>query len=163
MGFCASMFDTSLFMKKDGTDIIILLLYVDDIILTGSNSVKVHQVIHELFEVFDLKNLGKLTYFLGLQITYQSNGDIFVNQSKYIKNLIHKAGMDSCKPASTPCKPHNSLLVTEAIPLSDRTFYRSIVGSLQYLTFTRPDIAFAVNSVCQFMKTPTDIHLGAVK
>lgn len=130
MGFYASMSNTSLFMKKDGTDIIILLLYVDDIILTGSNSVKVHQVIHELSEVFDLKDLGKLTYFLGLQITYQSNGDIFVNQSKYIKDLIHKAGMDSCKPASIPCKPHNSLLVTEAIPFSDPTFYRSIVGSL---------------------------------
>ncbi|XP_048431488.1 uncharacterized mitochondrial protein AtMg00810-like [Pyrus x bretschneideri] len=163
MGFHASLSDTSLFVKNNGADIIILLLYVDDIILIGSNSVQVQQVIHELSEVFELKDLGRLSYFLGLQISYQSNGDIFVNQSKYINDLLHKAGMDSCKPSATPCKPHDSLLLTEGMSLTNPTFYRSIVGSLQYLTFTRPDIAFAVNSVCQFMKAPTDVHFGVVK
>lgn len=145
MGFQTSLSDTSLFTKNDDTDIIILLLYVDDIILTDSNSTKIHQVIKELSEVFGIKNLGKLTYFLGLQIKYQSNRDIFVNQSKYIKDLMHKVGMESCKPATTPCKPHDSLLIIEGILLSDPTFYRSIVGSLQYLTFTRLNIAFTVN------------------
>ncbi|CAN6685451.1 unnamed protein product [Malus baccata var. baccata] len=128
--------DTSLFMKTDSVDIIILLLYVDDIILTGSSSVKVQNVVQELSTVFDLKDLGRLTYFLSLQIQYKSNGDIFVHQAKYIKDLIHKSGMDSCKPAATPCKPHSQLL---------------------------PDIAFAVNAVCQYMNSPTEIHFGAVK
>nr|XP_028965074.1 uncharacterized protein LOC108170699 [Malus domestica] len=99
----------------------------------------------------------------GIWITYKSNGDIGVNQSKYVKDLLHKAGMDSCKPASTPCKPHTPLLLNEGDPLSDPTLYRSIVGSLQYLTFTRPDIAYAVNTVCQFMAKPTEVHFGAVK
>ncbi|CAN6693356.1 unnamed protein product [Malus baccata var. baccata] len=119
--------DTSLFTKKDGNDIVILLLYVDDIILTGSNSLNVQKVIDELSEVFELKDMGQLTYFLGLQIAYKSNGDIFVNQAKYIKDLIHKAGMDSCKSANTPY------------------------------------IAYAVNTVCQFMNSPTEMHYGAVK
>ncbi|KAM1712704.1 hypothetical protein ACFX12_023548 [Malus domestica] len=163
MGFTASVSDTSLFMKSDSVDIIILLLYVDDIILTGSSSVKVQNVVQELSTVFDLKDLGRLTYFLGLQIQYKSNGDIFVHQAKYIKDLIHKSGMDSCKPATTPCKPHSQLLCSEGTLLADPSTYRSVVGSLQYLTFTRPDIAFAVNAVCQYMNSPTEIHFGAVK
>nr|XP_028948036.1 uncharacterized protein LOC114820882 [Malus domestica] len=113
--------------------------------------------------VFKLKDIGRLTYFLSLQINYKSNGDICVNQSKYVKDLLHKAGMDSCKSASTPCKPYNSLLLTEGEPLSDPSLYRTIVGSLQYLTFTRPDIAYAINTVCQFMAKPTEVHFGAVK
>ncbi|CAN6715703.1 unnamed protein product [Malus baccata var. baccata] len=157
MGFTASLSDTSLFTKKDGDDLVILLLYVDDIILTGSNTSKINTAIQELSEVFDLKDLGRLTFFLGLQIHYKDNGDIFVNQTKYIKDLIHKTGLESCKPATTPCKPHNSMLVTEGKPLANPSIYRSIVGSLQYLTFTRPDIAFVVNLVCQFMTSPTDI------
>ncbi|XP_050125670.1 uncharacterized mitochondrial protein AtMg00810-like [Malus sylvestris] len=163
MGFTASLSDTSLFTKKDDNDIVILLLYVNDIILTCSNTSKINAAIQELSEVFDLKDLGRLTFFLGLQIHYRDNEDIFVNQTKYIKDLIHKAGLKSCKPTTTPYKPHNSMLVTEGKPLVDPSIYRSIVGSLQYLTFTRPDIAFAVNSVCQFMTSPTDDHLTAVK
>lgn len=86
-----------------------------------------------------------------------------MNQTKNIKDLKHKAGLESCKPTTTPCKLHNSLFVIEGTPLSDLSLYRSIVGSLQYLTFTRPDIAFAVNSVCHFMTSPTDVHLATMK
>lgn len=67
-------------------------------------------VIQELSAVFHLKDMGKLTYFLGLQIHYRENGDIFVNQSKYIKDLIHKVGMEACKPTPTPYKPQHQLL-----------------------------------------------------
>lgn len=113
--------------------------------------------------MFELKDMGKLIYFLGLQIHYRANGDIFVNQSKYIKDLIHKAGMDSCKPATTPCKPHQQLIDAEGTVLTDLTLYRSLVGSLQYLTFTRPYIAYADNSICQFMSLPTKSHFASVK
>lgn len=148
MGFKASASDSSLFVKQSGTGVIILLLYVDDIILTGSCLTKVQSVITELSEVFELKDMGKFTYFLGLQINYKTSGDICVNQSKCIKDLLHKASMESYKPASTLCKPHNSLLLTEGNLWSDPSVYHSIVGSLQYLTFTRSDIAYAVNTVC---------------
>ncbi|KAM1023651.1 hypothetical protein ACFX2A_045494 [Malus domestica] len=163
MNFQVSASDTSLFIKKDDSDIVILLLYVDDIILTGSNSVKIQKMIDELSEVFELKDMGQLTYFLGLQISYKDNGDIFLNQSKYIRDVIHKAGMDSCKPAATPCKPHDQLVISGGSLLTDPSLYRSIVGSLQYLTFTRPDIAYVVNTVCQFMKSPMEMHYAAVK
>lgn len=112
MGFSASLSNSSLFMKIEDGETIILLLYVDDIILTGSNYVKIQKTIEELSAVFDLKDLGILTYFLGLQIQYRHNGDIFVNQAKYVKDLIHKAGLDSCKSATTPCKPHHQLLAS---------------------------------------------------
>lgn len=107
--------------------------------------------------------MGQLTYFMGLQVQYKENWDIFVNQSKYIKDLVHKEGMDSCKFANTPCKTHHQMLHTKGQFLTYPTTYRSIVGSLQYLTFTRLNIAFIVDTVCQFMTLPTDIHFGDVK
>lgn len=122
MGFKASASDSSLFVKQCGGDVIILLLYVDDIIIIGSNSSKVQNVITELSEVFELKDMGRLTYFLALQVNYKKNGDICVNQSKYVKDLLHKAGMESCKPASTLCKPHNPMLAPEGKVLIDPRF-----------------------------------------
>nr|XP_028960727.1 uncharacterized protein LOC114825863 [Malus domestica] len=141
MGFIMSQSDTSLFVKYDGVDVIALLLYVDDIILTGSNPKKVQPVITELGDVFDLKDMGKLSYFLGLQITYKLNGDIFLSQAKYAKDLLHK------------------FLDSEGIPLPDPTFYQSVVGALQYLTFTQPDLAYAVNVACKYMNTLTEVHM----
>ncbi|XP_020412069.1 uncharacterized protein LOC109947077 [Prunus persica] len=163
LGFTLSHSDPSLFVKHTGIDIVLLLLYVDDIIITGSSSTLVQSVITDLGEAFDMKDMGKLTFFLGLEISYLSNGDIFVNQAKYLRDLLKKATMVECKPCSTPAKPYQQFLKDEGVSLQDPTPYRSLVGALQYLTFTRPDIAYAVNSVCQFMTAPTDIHFGAVK
>lgn len=91
---------------------VILLLYVDDIIITGSDPTMIQSVINTLNAMFDLKDMGKLAYVLGLEVSYKSNEDIFVNQSKYVKYLIHKVAMDDYKPCSTPCKPHNQVLTT---------------------------------------------------
>ncbi|BBH07344.1 hypothetical protein Prudu_019255 [Prunus dulcis] len=151
LGFSVSHSDPSLFVKKTEVAVVILLLYVDDIIITGSDPSLVTSVIQALSEVFELKDLGKLKYFLGLEVQYHSGGKIFVNQAKYARDLIKKASMDTCKPCSTPSKPHHQVLKDEGTPLPNPTLFRSIVGALQYLTFTRPDIAFAVNTVCQFM------------
>ncbi|KAI5321826.1 hypothetical protein L3X38_030898 [Prunus dulcis] len=145
------------------TDSVILLLYVDDIILTGSKDSLVQEVIDELSAVFEMKDMGRLTYFLGLQISYNDNGDIFVCQTKYARDLLAKAGMATCQSCTTPCKPHCQLLASEGDSLSDPTMYRSIVGALQYLTFTRPDLCYAVNTVCQYMTQPSDLHFQLVK
>lgn len=107
--------------------------------------------------------MRRLTYFLGLHIQYKSDGSLFINQSKYARELIDKAKMSSCKPALTPSKPHTQLLVTEGTHMEDPTLYRSIVGALQYLTFTRPDTSHAVNVVCQYMTQPTTAHFFLVK
>ncbi|BBH09514.1 hypothetical protein Prudu_022027 [Prunus dulcis] len=163
IGFTVSHSDPSLFVKHVGSDSVILLLYVDDIILTGSKDSLVQEVIDELSAVFEMKDMGRLTYFLGLQISYHDNGDIFVCQTKYARDLLAKAGMDTCRSCTTPCKPHCQLLASEGDSLSDPTIYRSIVGALQYLTFTRPDLCYAVNTVCQYMTQPSDLHFQLVK
>lgn len=83
---------------------------------------------------------------------------MFINQTKYAKELLVKAGMEHCKSSPTPAKPHTQLLVAEGTPLPDPTLYRTLVGALQYLTFTRPDIAHSVSVVCQFMQQPMKAH-----
>ncbi|KAI5355191.1 hypothetical protein L3X38_008086 [Prunus dulcis] len=162
LGFVQSLADTSLFVPASGSDLLILLLYVDDIILTGNNLLLIQQTITALGHEFNMKDLGELTYFLGLQVQYTSSG-IHVNQSKYATDLLAKASMTHCEPCPIPCLPTTKLLKFDGVPLSDPTLYRSLVGGLQYLTFSRPDIAFAVNTLCQFMHTPTEPHFAVVK
>ncbi|CAL8176000.1 unnamed protein product [Prunus armeniaca] len=135
----------------------------DDIILTSSSPQLVQTVIDDLGVVFDMKDMGRLAYFLGLQVSYDSTGGIFVHQTKYAQELLNKAGMTNCKACPTPCKPHNQVLRTEGQPLTDPTLYQSLVGALQYLTFTMPDLSYSVNTVCQYMTTPTEAHFDLVK
>ncbi|KAM1554065.1 hypothetical protein COP1_006744 [Malus domestica] len=162
LGFKSSYADSSLFVRHDGYSIVILLLYVDDIILSGDNSDQIQCVISQLTTEFDMKDLGILHFFLGLQIEYQSQG-LFVHQSKYVKELLVKSDMFNCKPCLTPCHPNKKLLNHGSSVYLDPKTYRSIVGALQYLTFTRPDIAYSVNQVCQFIHSLLESHFVAVK
>ena len=109
-----------------------------------------------------LKDLGPLHYFLGPQLQYHSTG-FSVHQTKYAKDLLTRFNMSSGKPSPTPYTSTACLTPNQGHALSDPTNFCSLVGALQYLTFTRPDISFAVNQVCQFMHSPTDIHLTAAK
>ncbi|KAM1010062.1 hypothetical protein TB1_044704 [Malus domestica] len=161
LGFLSTYSDLSLF-EHDGHSVVILLLYVDDIIITGSGFVPIDAVIKALTEEFDIKDLGNLHYFLGIQITQNASG-MFLSQSKYVSDLLLKADMVHSKPCSTPCLPYNRLLKDDGHPFNNPSLYRSIVGALQYLTFTRPDISFSVHQVCQFMHCPMDSHYAAVK
>ncbi|PRQ49208.1 putative RNA-directed DNA polymerase [Rosa chinensis] len=163
IGFKGSYSDPSLFIKSSAQGMVYLLLYVDDIILTGSNESEIHSVKMALQLEFEMKDLGLLHYFLGLQIDYLPSGGIFVSQSKYADDILLKAGMIGSKVCSTPCLPYAKLLRDEGPPYADVTHYRSLVGCLQYLTFTRPDLAYSVNTVCQFMQNPTEAHYAAVK
>ena len=162
LGFSASVVDASLFVLHHGSTTVYLLLYVDDIIITGNNPTAVSDIITQLSTAFELKDLGPLRYFLGLQIEYKKVG-LFVHQHKYLTDLLHKFHMTECKAATTPIAPTPSLSTTTTDLLSDPTSYRSLVGALQYATFTRPDITFAVNRVCQFMHQPSTLHFTAAK
>ena len=135
---------------------------MDDIIITGNKSSFVSSVIKLLGVDFDLKDLGLLHYFLGLQIDYTSSG-LFVHLTKYVSDLLKKFGMTNCKPCKTPSSPTSHLLPNDNPFLSNPTSYRSLVGALQYLTFTRPDLSFVVQQSCQHMSTPTQNHLQAAK
>lgn len=122
-------------------------VYVDDILITGSSPQLVQDLITKLQSHFALKHLGKPEYFLGIEVKYLTNGSLFLTQSKYIQDLLSRAKMDTRKL---------SRYGTDT--LQDPSHYRSIVGALQYLTLTRPEISYSANKVCQFMANPTDTH-----
>ncbi|PKA55473.1 putative mitochondrial protein [Apostasia shenzhenica] len=111
---------------------------------------------------FAMSDLGTLYYFLGISTTRRDDG-LFLSQSKYASNLLDRASMSSCNPARTPIEVTDKLSQTGSTPFSDPSYYRSIVGALQYLTFTRPDIAYVVQQVSLFMHSPQDHHFHAVK
>ncbi|KAM1393866.1 hypothetical protein ACFX2F_029972 [Malus domestica] len=162
LGFDTTYADSSLFVKQVGSAVVILLLYVDDIIITRNAISVVDDVITALTKEFEIKDLGFLHYFLGIQIIEQADG-LLLSQANYVTDLLTKTEMLESKLCATPCLPYNRLLLDDGQPFNNPALYRSIVGALQYLTFTRPDIAFAVHQVCQFMHKPMESHYIAVK
>ena len=114
---------------------------------------------------FALKDLGDLHYFLGIEVDKKPNGDLLLTQRRYAKDILSKVGMVNCKPVTTPMPSMEKLSQHDGDPLGpvDSTRYRSVVGALQYITLTRPDLAFAVNRVCQYLHAPTTHHWSAVK
>jgi hypothetical protein len=162
LGFTASTADSSLFIYKNQSVIAYLLLYVDDIVLTSNTPPYLDHLINQLNTVFDLKDLGTLHYFLGLQVSRTTNS-LYIKQTKYAHDLLKKHNMLDCKPVSSPSCPNTRLSLHDGDPLPDPHGYRSMVGTLHYLTFTRPNISFAVHQVCQYMLAPAITHLAATK
>ncbi|GKE67225.1 ribonuclease H-like domain-containing protein [Tanacetum coccineum] len=152
---------SSLFIYKHGPDTAYLLLYVDDIVLTASSQPLLQRIIALLYQEFSMTDLGSLNYFLGISVTRDSSG-LFLSQKKYAIEILEKAHMVSCNPSRTPVDTESKLGV-DGDPVSDPTLYRSLAGSLQYLTFTRPDISYAVQQVCLHMHDPREPHLSALK
>ena len=113
-------------------------------------------------QIFELKDLGDLHFFLGLHI-HRSPKGLFLNQAKYITDLLTKHNMLHSKPTKTPYVPHVRLVPNDGSVLPDPHVYRNLVGSLHYLTFTRPDLSFVVHQVYQFMSFPIDAHLVTAK
>ncbi|KAD2393896.1 hypothetical protein E3N88_40873 [Mikania micrantha] len=138
------------------------LQQLDDIIITGNHKEAVADVITRLSSLFAVKDLGRLHYFLGIEVVHH-NSDLLLCQRKYIISILHRAGLIDCKPVTSPMSTSHVLLPDDSPPLADPTRYRQTVGALQYVTLSRPDIAFAVNKVCQFMHAPTENHWVAVK
>ena len=145
-----------MFVYSSSSGMVVLLLYVDDIILTASTSSLLQFLLDSLKQEFRMTDLGKLHYFLGIEVQNLKEG-LFLCQRKYAMDLINRACMLSCKPISTPL-PTRPFSTTTDKPFSDPMLYRSIVGGLQYLTFTRPDLSYSVNLVCQFMHQPSEFH-----
>ncbi|GJW01911.1 putative ribonuclease H-like domain-containing protein [Tanacetum coccineum] len=154
--------DKTLFIKKNSRDIILVQVYVDDIIFGSTN-----QTWCDEFEVlmkgeFEMSAMGELTFFLGLQVKQQPDG-IFISQDKYVQDMLRRFDMESVRPATTPyeaAKPKSKDEPDDAVNVH---LYRSMIGSLMYLTASRPDIMFAVSACSRHQVTPLTSNLNAVK
>ncbi|GKA44535.1 ribonuclease H-like domain-containing protein [Tanacetum coccineum] len=159
-GFLQSKNDHSLFVKnKDGT-FLALLVYVDDIIITGNNNDEISKFKIFLNQKFTIKDLGELKIFLGIEVLKIKNG-LCLNQRKYCIELLHENGLLACKPVATPM-PKNGILSHKETGndklLKNITSYQKIVGKLIYLCNTRPDIAYFVHCLSQHMHSPLQSH-----
>jgi hypothetical protein len=147
---------------KDRDRIAYLLLYVDDIILTASSTDLLRLITTRLHSEFAMTDLGDLHFFLGISVRRSSDG-LFLSQRQYAVDLLQRAGMSECHPTATPVDARAKLSASDGAPVKDPTEYRSLAGALQYLTLTRPELAYAVQQVCLFMHDPREPHLALVK
>ncbi|RVW94907.1 Retrovirus-related Pol polyprotein from transposon RE1 [Vitis vinifera] len=162
LGYKQGQADHTLFVKKSHTGkMAILIVYVDDIILSGNDMEELQNLKKYLSEEFEVKDLGNLKYFLGMEVARSRKG-IVVSQRKYILDLLKETGMLGCKPIDTPMDSQKKLGIEKESTSVDRGRYQRLVGRLIYLSHTRLDIGFAVSAVSQFMHSPTEEHMEAV-
>ncbi|GJW99442.1 reverse transcriptase domain-containing protein [Tanacetum coccineum] len=153
--------DKTLFIKKKKSDIMLVQVYVDDIIfgsLKKSMCIEFEECMHKRFQ---MSSMGELTFFLGLQVKQQPDG-IFISQDKYVADILKKFDFLSIRTATTPIESNKPLVKEYGVDV-DVHVYRSMIGSLMYLTASRPDIMFAVCACARFQVTPKASHLNAVK
>ncbi|RVW36122.1 Retrovirus-related Pol polyprotein from transposon RE2 [Vitis vinifera] len=161
-GMLRSTADHSVFYHHNSLgQCIYLVVYVDDIVIIGSDQDGIQKLKQHLFTHFQTKDLGKLKYFLGIEIAQSSFG-VVLSQRKYALDILEETDMLDCKPIDTPMDPNVKLVPGQGEPLRDPGRYRRLVGKLNYLTITRPDISFPVSVVSQFLQSPCDSHWDAV-
>ncbi|KAK2451628.1 putative mitochondrial protein [Trifolium repens] len=154
--------DQTLFVKQVKGKFMIAQIYVDDIVFGGMSNTMVQHFVQQMQSEFEMSLVGELTYFLGLQIK-QMEDTIFICQSKYVRNIVRKFGMDNATHKRTPAPTHLKLTKDEQGVGVDQSLYRSMIGSLLYLTASRPDITFAVGVCARYQSEPKVSHLNQVK
>ncbi|KAJ9539060.1 hypothetical protein OSB04_031793 [Centaurea solstitialis] len=161
-GFKKGSVDSTLFLMKEGEDIVVIQIYVDDIIFGSTSRELCKKFETVMTEEFKMSMMGEINFFLGLQVRQFSDG-IFINQSKYIFDLLKKYDMSGCHSIGTPMATGNSIGPDHEGKDVDLRNYRSMVGSLMYLTASRPDIMFATFVCARYQAKPKESHLAAVK
>ncbi|GJY91507.1 putative ribonuclease H-like domain-containing protein [Tanacetum coccineum] len=161
-GYRRGTIDKTLFIKKDKNDIMLVQVYVDDIIFGSTKKSWCDEFEALMKSRFQMSSMGELTFFLGLQVKQKEDG-IFISQDKYVAEILKKFDFASVKTASTPIETQKPLVKDEEATDVDVHLYRSMIGSLMYLTASRPDIMFAVCACSRFQVTPKTSHLNAVK
>jgi hypothetical protein len=161
-GFTRGQADRTLFIRNQGNHKLIGQIYVDDIIFGATLDSLAHEFSKEMKQEFEMSMIGELNYFLGIQVKQTAEG-IFISQSKYAKDLVKWFGQDWKSHARTPMSTNvkiSSDLVGKSV---DPSLYRSMIGSLLYLTASRPNIAFSVEVCARFQANPKESHITAVK
>ncbi|CAL9026844.1 unnamed protein product [Prunus brigantina] len=161
--FKRSTSEATLYTRSDSEgDLIIVSIYVDDIVYTGSSERMLTEFKREMMQRYEMSDLGLLHHFLGMGILQTDKG-VFIHQSKYAKSLLVKFGLEDCKPVSIPLPTGERLKKVDGSDLADEGLYRKIVGSLLYLTATRPDLMYAASLLSRFMTSPTKKHMGVAR
>ncbi|XP_019171189.1 PREDICTED: uncharacterized protein LOC109166753 [Ipomoea nil] len=159
-GFEQSKFDPSLFTTGNGASFIVILVYVDDILITSSSLTLIQDLKSFLDSEFKIKDLGSLGYFLGIEAHMNTSG-LNICQRKYALDILEEPGFLNCKPVATPMVPGQRLTKENGSSLSDAAPYRRLVGRLLYLMATRPDLTYATQQLSQFVDSPTSEHMSA--
>lgn len=159
-GFVQSKCDYSLFIKHQNNQTTVILVYVDDMLIAGSNAEEIKQVKVFLSSKFHIKDMGALRYFLGIEVDRSSQG-IFLSQRKYVHDLIKEYGMQKCRKLHLPLDSHLKLTADLGEPMECPGEYQTLIGKLIYLTITRPDISYSVHLLSKFMHNPTSIHYNS--
>jgi hypothetical protein len=162
LGFVEAKFNTSLFVFWRGTNTVYLLLYVNDIVLTASSAALLQQIISTLKWEFAMKNLGPLHHFLGVSIQQQVDM-LFLTQCQFALNILERDGMVDCKPVLMSVDTHATVSTESRPPIVDLTHFRSLIGAFHYLTFTHPDITYAIQQICLHMHDLREPHLTIMK
>ena len=161
-GFTRGKADQTLFIKREDDELIVAQVYVDDIIFELTKDELAHGFSKLMQAEFEMSIIGKLTHFLGLQICQQDSG-IFLSQFKYAKNFVKKFGLESTSSVRTPMSPNVKLTVDLLGKNVVPSLYRSMIGSLLYLTASRPDISYSVEVCARYQTNPKESHMTALK
>ncbi|XP_059629524.1 uncharacterized mitochondrial protein AtMg00810-like [Cornus florida] len=160
-GYRQNNLNHTLFLKKQQGKITALIVYVDDMVVTGNDPEEMKALKKYLSREFEMKDLGPLRYFLGIEVS-QSNKGIFTSQRKYALDLLQEISMTACQPAETPVEEGLKLCVESNPVPANKGRYQRLVGRLMYLAYMRPDLAYALSIVSQFMHDPGERHMNVV-
>ncbi|KAG6472814.1 hypothetical protein ZIOFF_070292 [Zingiber officinale] len=164
IGFCEGCVsvEPSLYVKKCDADFLVACLYVDDLIYTSTSKALLEEFKKAMMDEFEMTDLGLMKYFLGFQVR-QSKGENFISQEKYVDDILKKFHMEKAKAVATPMALNEKLQQYDGAEKFDSKIYRSLIGSLIYLTHTRMDIVQSVSLLSRFMSNPTKTHFAAAK
>jgi hypothetical protein len=162
LGFQRSSSEHGVYTRQQGDRRLIVGVYVDDLVITGSNSDDITHFKAEMKEIFRMSDLGLLSYYLGIEV-HQDENDITLRQAAYTDKLLERSGLQDCNPVLAPMEPRLKLSKESTTPAVDATEYWRIIAGLRYLIHTRPDLSFAVGHLSRFMELPHKDHLTAVK
>jgi hypothetical protein len=162
LGFIRCELDHALYRRTENNEFLVVGVYVDDLIITGTSASVIDRFKRQMHELFQMSDLGALSYYLGIEVK-QLEDCIMISQSSYAKKILEVAGMENCNPCHVPMENRLKLGKLVDGEVIDASMYRSLVGSLRYLVNTRPDLSYSVGIMSRYMESPGRQHWAALK